>query len=476
VAAAAGVAAGTSAAQIGLGYGLGVVVWPAVATTDDSVWLGSLGWTTWIAASATVLGAVIAGRLGRTTGMLWRFALSASAAVGALLTVALVALPAREAVRTGTFSPETIAGGYAVAGVVLGLVVAYWAVVSRPVAANLAVTAAWLWSLAVAAVVMDVFWRRPSATYLTSWQFAAVDTGGLIGTIYWPSALLTLAAAFAIGVLAAAPAARRGNHGTGAATSGAVGPLLVAASFFVLAPQLRGALGALESAYLIAPYAVLAGLAGSAAAVAVARQSAARRPARAVDRSSDSAGPAAVSASAAVASSSAVAPVPAQFSGASRAADSRAAAPAPVKRSTVKPPPSDPPVARINPGGPAARKATSSATTTSPRATDAPAPPGGAGSSDAPGSSSSAGSSGGAGSSDAAGSPGTAVKKATPATKTTAARSSPAKAVTAKAPAPRNAPAKSTPRKPAAKPNPTVTEQIPSQSAQPGDPAGPSAS
>ena len=104
VAAAAGVAAGTGAAQLGLGYGLGVVVWPAIPAGDDSVWLGSLGWATWIAASSTVFGAVIAGRLGRPpAGGPWRFALAASAAVGALLTVALIALPARAAVRTDTF-------------------------------------------------------------------------------------------------------------------------------------------------------------------------------------------------------------------------------------------------------------------------------------------------------------------------------------------------------------------------------------
>src|SRR4051812_3386548 len=94
VATAAGVAAGTGAAQLGLGYGLGVVQWPAVPT-DESVWLGSLGWATWIAASATVFGAVIAGRLGRVVGGPWRFALAAAAAVGGLLTVALVAIPAR---------------------------------------------------------------------------------------------------------------------------------------------------------------------------------------------------------------------------------------------------------------------------------------------------------------------------------------------------------------------------------------------
>ncbi|MET8150350.1 Hansenula MRAKII killer toxin-resistant protein 1 [Actinoplanes sp. NPDC049668] len=281
VATAAGVAAGTGAAQLGLGYGLGVVVWPVIPSADDSVWLGSLGWATWIAANATVFGAVIAARLGRSTGGAWRLALATSAAVGALLTVALIALPARSAVRVDTFSPQTIAGGYAVAGVLLGLVIAYWAIASRPVAANLIATAAWLWSLAAAAVVVSIAWHRPSATYLSSWQFAAPDSlDARFGTIYWPSALLSLLAALIIGVIGALPAVLRGDLGVGAATSGAVGPLLVAASFFVLAPQLTGALGPMESAYLIAPYAVLAGLGGSALTVAIGQGRANRRAAR----------------------------------------------------------------------------------------------------------------------------------------------------------------------------------------------------
>jgi hypothetical protein len=281
VAAAAGVAAGTGAAQLGLGYGLGVVVWPVIPTPDDSIWLGSLGWATWIAASATVFGAVIAARLpggpAERPGGPWRFALAASAAVGALLTVALIALPARSAVRSDTFSPQTIAAGYAIIGILLGLAIAYWAVVSRPVAANLVATAAWLWTLAAAAIVVELTVHRSSATYLSSWQFAELDEGARYGTIYWPSALLTLLAAFLIGGIGAWTAVRRRDFGIGAAASGAVGPLLVAAAFLLLAPQLTGALGPLESAYLIAPYAVLAGLAGSALTVTIAQQSAIRR-------------------------------------------------------------------------------------------------------------------------------------------------------------------------------------------------------
>lgn len=309
-AAAAGIAAGTGAAQLGLGYGLGVVVWPMTMTADDSVWLGSLGWATWIAASSTVLGAVVAARLHRPgpaptlspppddefadppasappappmprpSGP-WRLALALAAAVGALVTVALIALPARAAVRPDTYAPETIATGYALVGVALGLVIAYWAVGSRPVAANLIATTVWLWALAVAAIIVQLTTDRASETYLTSWQFADLSETARYGTIYWPSALLTVLAALLIGMIAVWPAVVRGDVGLGAATSGAVGPLLVAAAFLALAPRLTGFLGPLGSAYLIAPYAVLAGLAGSALTVTLGRQAADRRRRRA---------------------------------------------------------------------------------------------------------------------------------------------------------------------------------------------------
>jgi hypothetical protein len=285
---AAGIAAGAGAAQLGLGYGLGVITWPVTATESDSVWLGSLGWATWITASATVLGAVIAGRLrsghpGRWRA-LWRFALAVSSALGALVSVALVALPAREAVRDDTLSPQVVAGGYALAGLLAGLVIAFWAVSSGPVAANLIGTAIWLWTLAIAGVVTELAGGGESATYLTSWQFAESVSPVHYGGIYWPSALLTLGAAFAIGLVAAGPAVARGEFGLGTAISGAVGPLLVAFSFLTLAPQLTAAMGPLQSAYLIAPYAVLAGIGGSALAVGIgkgwrSRMDHARKPA-----------------------------------------------------------------------------------------------------------------------------------------------------------------------------------------------------
>jgi hypothetical protein len=211
LAAAAGAAAGTGAAQLGLGYGLGVVVWPSSLSGDDSVWLGSLGWATWITASATVFGAMLGARLSSRPAGLRRSALAASAAVGALLPVALIALPARAAVRSDTLAPQTIAAAYAGVGILIGLVVAYWAVVCRPVAANLIATAAWLWALAAMAIVIELAGNGPSATYLTSWQFADPGGSARVGAIYWPSSLLTLVAALVVGAGTAWPAARRGE-------------------------------------------------------------------------------------------------------------------------------------------------------------------------------------------------------------------------------------------------------------------------
>jgi hypothetical protein len=341
---AAGAAAVTGAAQLGLGYGLGVVAWPAGPAPDDGVWLGSLGWATWIAASATVIGAVLAARLRYRPAGPWRLALAVSAAVGALLPLALIALPARTAVRPDTFAPAAIAAGYAAVGIVAGAVVAYWAVVSRPVAANLIATAVWLWLLAATAVVVELTTHRPSGPHLTSWQFA--DPGGVarFGTIHWPSAVLTLAAALVLGVLTSWPAVRRGDLDLGAAASGAAGPVLVAVAFLVLAPRLTGTTGTLESAFLIAPYAVLAGLAGSAVSVAIGRRMAAADAGRhdwstladAADGPPDPAGVA-------------VAPArrPAR-PGAGDAVQRDGAAPA-RSRPTVAPPPASPPVAVINP-------------------------------------------------------------------------------------------------------------------------------
>jgi len=183
-----------------------------------------------------------------------------AAAIGALITVPLVALPARAAQLGDNFAPDLLAGVYAVAGVVVGLVVAVGAITARAVAANVIASAAWLWTLAVIAVMDGVAAGRGLGfAQLAVWQFT--DSGPTWRSFYIPGSLLMLGAALLIGGLAALPAARRGDNRVGVAISGAMGPLLVAGAYFLAGPP-RSQIGPF-SAFLTAPYAVLIGLAGS---------------------------------------------------------------------------------------------------------------------------------------------------------------------------------------------------------------------
>ncbi|MEU8000698.1 hypothetical protein AB0B66_05980 [Catellatospora sp. NPDC049111] len=274
VAVAVGVAAAAGAAQLGVGYGLGVFSWvPTVHGGDEAAWLASLAWTVWISALSVVLGAVVADRVGRPTvqsstavRVLRRAALSIAAALGGLVVVALTAVPARVAERADTFAPHLIVGGYAIAGVLLGLFVAVAALIARSIAANVLATGGWLWLLAVTAVADGIAAGRDSVVaQLGSWP--VTTDGPWFRSVYLPGAAIAGVAAVLIGFLAALPAARRRDAQAGVALSGAAGPALVAVAYLLAAPKLTGALPEQLSAYLVAPYAVFAGLLGSVLAL-----------------------------------------------------------------------------------------------------------------------------------------------------------------------------------------------------------------
>jgi hypothetical protein len=305
IATAIGVAAGAGAAQLGLGYGLGIIAWlPSADGAAEAAWVASLTWAVWIAATSTIFGATLAYRLGRpgadrpsigpagaeepwppvgprhgesprpVDGPLWRISLAVAAAVGALLTVALVAVPARAATRADTFSPQTIAAGYAVLGILLGLLAAIWALHSPAVASNIIGTAGWLWSLAIVAVASGVAAGRGLATaQLGVWQLTSDgERFWYRDHLYWPAAALALGSALVIGALTARAAARTARTRVGAAVSGAVGPLLVAVAYFLTAPRLINSEPEQLSAHLMAPYAVITGLAGSVLVAALAQR------------------------------------------------------------------------------------------------------------------------------------------------------------------------------------------------------------
>jgi hypothetical protein len=293
IALAVGVAAGTAAAQLGVAYGLGIMAW--TAATDPagrSVWLASLAWTTWIAGTSTAIGAIVADRLsaagpgsapprrrpgggtpaGSVATTAWRLVIVLTAAVGGLLTVALVAVPARAAQRPETFAPQMIAGGYAVVGVAVGILIAIAALSARPVASNVILTTTYVWALAIASVIFGYATHHGLTTaQLGVWRFGSGHF--LLQTFSVPGAALMMGVALLLGILSAWPAIRHGDNKVGAAIAGAAGPFLVAAAYFLAAPKLVGVQPDEHlSAYLIAPYSVLAGLAGSVLFVALAAQ------------------------------------------------------------------------------------------------------------------------------------------------------------------------------------------------------------
>ena len=95
-------------------------------------------------------------------------------------------------------------------GVVIGLFAALGALTARAIAANVIATGAWLWTLAVVAVIDGINGGpRLGFAQLGVWKF--VDDGMQWRNIYLPTAILTLGAALLIGGFAAWPAYRVSN-------------------------------------------------------------------------------------------------------------------------------------------------------------------------------------------------------------------------------------------------------------------------
>ncbi|MBU8858075.1 MULTISPECIES: hypothetical protein [unclassified Micromonospora] len=287
-AAALGVAAGAGAAQLGFGYGLGIINWaPAGAVRAEAAWVASLAWATWIAATSVIVGAVCAQRLrggdDEPRGALPRLGLALAAGVGAIVTVLLVAVPARAARVPDVSAPQAVAAAYAGAGLLLGVLLAVWALHTRAAATNLIATTGWLWLLAVVSVVDGVVAGRGLTTaQLGIWQISA-DRGAfwIRDYFYWPGALLSVLSALVIGLVAARRAARAPEIRVGAAASGAAGPLLVALAYLLAVPRLAGIAAEQLSAHLIAPYAVIAGVSGSMVMAALAQRAERRSAERA---------------------------------------------------------------------------------------------------------------------------------------------------------------------------------------------------
>jgi hypothetical protein len=259
----------SAAIQLGLGYGLNIIVWaPEDAASTRGAWWAALAWTTWVAATSVVIGAVVGDRYGGRggSGMFLRagrrLVMALAATIGGLLSVPLVAIPARGAEVVDNYAPEILAGVFAAVGVVLGLVVSLLALFARAIATNVILTTIWLWVLATVVVVDGLTAGRsiPFAQ-LGVWKFT--EGGPVWRSVYIPGALLMLGAALLIGGLAAFPAAGRADSRVGVVASGAFGPLMVAVAYVLASPRAGEAPVEMTSAFTVAPYLVIAGLAGS---------------------------------------------------------------------------------------------------------------------------------------------------------------------------------------------------------------------
>jgi hypothetical protein len=288
-------AASAGAAKLGLGYGLGIISWGPAATNatggattgatgttstviaamtavTNGAWSSGLAWTTRVSATSVVVGAVIGDRLlGNGQGFaraVWCLVTALAAALGALIVIPLVGVPASRAHIGGNYAPHLLVGIYAAAGVVIGLLVALVAMAARAVAANVFVTAAWLWTVAIIASTDDAASGRPHGyAELGIWKFT--DTGPIWHGYYIPGGLLLLGGALLVGGLAAFAAAARGDGRFGVAISGAAGPLLVTAAYLLARPDHGSAPPEQVSAFHVSPYMILAGLAGSVLVAAV---------------------------------------------------------------------------------------------------------------------------------------------------------------------------------------------------------------
>ncbi|WP_439117089.1 hypothetical protein [Micromonospora lupini] len=210
-----------------------------------------------------------------------RLSLALGAGLGGLVTVLLVAVPARVAAGADTGTPQRVAALHAALGILIGVFVALWALRSRTAALNVTATAAWLWLLAVVSVIDGVrVGRGLTGAQLGTWQLDPDHARYWIGgQLYWPGALLALVPALLIGALVARGGARSGGHRIGAAASGAAGPLLVALAYLTTVPRWATLGPAQFSTQIIAPYAVIAGVGGSILAAVLAERAGRRRAA-----------------------------------------------------------------------------------------------------------------------------------------------------------------------------------------------------
>lgn len=249
-----GTAAVIGLAQLGAAYGLTIVDW---RQDTAGLWSANMAWTTWLAAVSAIAGA-LAGAAGAAESVANRVAAVLAAGAGASIIGPLMALPARAPGKLALPGTPFLAVGI---GVATGMALALIAMAARPVAWSLMASTALVWALALLSAFAPIGDRSVPQGQLGVWGTWAGVTGALgkRGLALAPPLLI---GSLLIGVIVAWIASAGGRGHRVAAASGVAGPLLVTVAYMVAGPGTGSTVDSM-SAFLIGPYAALAGLIGS---------------------------------------------------------------------------------------------------------------------------------------------------------------------------------------------------------------------
>jgi len=272
-----GVAALAGASQLGLAYGLGIVVLTrALDITMRDYWTAQLAWVAWFAMTAAVVGGMAARRhLPRGSGAGTRLGTSVAAALGAAVVVPLTMQPARSTHVDGV-QPVLVIGICAALGAAAGIFAAY-AALSRQVAR-------WSFSaVGIAAWVIALISVAPGKT-LPSVRLGVLDADFLSADAIKRTALFTMPAlALIAGIAVGWSARRRGLPTLTIALAGLAGPALLTMAYLIAGP------GSADDQWQAVPYwaamtAAGAGVLGSVMAAVLRRSPSAHPPAATPDR------------------------------------------------------------------------------------------------------------------------------------------------------------------------------------------------
>jgi hypothetical protein len=253
-----GVAVLAAAAQLGIAEALGIVRWTnSYAPSGGDSWNAALTWVVFIYAVAVLSGAGVGRhavtRPGRPEGASGRLIGAVAAAVGAAAAVSLAALQARTAVPPVNVHPELVVLVMGLAGVIVGLVVAGFALFVGPVAGSVRAYAVWVWLAAigssVAGLLTDQHYPAP--------RLSVIDTTYLNDQAWWPGVYVMIGAAAVVGFGVATLARWAGAYRAAVAVSGLFGPAIVAGAYAIARADFH------DLGYLSALYAVGAGLIAS---------------------------------------------------------------------------------------------------------------------------------------------------------------------------------------------------------------------